>query len=176
MLSKDEEAEVEAKVELATWFLLRNVKNMRLFLHEVWTRYRDGDIALAAASFDMTQAVDIVKGTEVEFFVRFGHVFARWTYRSVLETMVGRRLNTRMFEQLAKIWLELPQEQAEVLMLRTWMYLERFGQTTHKDYVLWLNPASSISLTLTRARALAGQQWWSNNAGRCSAYNSLKCR
>jgi hypothetical protein len=136
MLSGEEEAEAE----FAAWFFLRDVEQMLLFLREVWTRFRDGDIALVAAALATTQAVDIVKDMEAEFFARFKTVFARRAYRSVLEAILGRRINPQSFEGLMMIMQELPQEQVEFLMLGTWITLERFGLVIDKDYVSMPQP------------------------------------
>lgn len=56
---------------LVTHCLFQDVKQIRSFLRQLWASYKDGDIALVAASITTNTAIEFVRGLEQDILQRF---------------------------------------------------------------------------------------------------------
>lgn len=66
---------------LATYCLFQDVSSIRSFLRQLWTNYRDGNIALMAASITTNTAIDFVRILEQDFMQSFPD---RFDYGSIM--------------------------------------------------------------------------------------------
>ena len=56
---------------MATHCLFQDIRSIRSFLRQLWVAYRDGDIALVAASITINTAIDFVRSMEQDLLQRF---------------------------------------------------------------------------------------------------------
>ena len=70
----DFEAEKLHSIEeqyMATHCLFQDVKNIRSFLHQIWTSYKDGGLGLVAVSISTNTAIDFVRSLEQDLLQQF---------------------------------------------------------------------------------------------------------
>lgn len=70
----DYEAEKLHSIEeqyMATHCLFQDVKNIRSFLRQLWTSYKDGDLSLVAVSISTNTAIDFVRSMEQDLLQQF---------------------------------------------------------------------------------------------------------
>ena len=106
---------------------------MRTFLRDLWSSYKDGQTSLIVASFLTTQAVDVVKDLEADFFSRFGSRIHNKTFHGALEVICGTLIDRHSSDALLSFLSSIHPEQADFIFLETWISIERYGQNLVKD-------------------------------------------
>lgn len=114
------------EAEVAMWFFLRDIEELRNLLKNVWTSYRDGATSLVTASFLTTEAVETVKQLQKEFFATYSsHIGTSGDYRRILHFIFQRPLSDiHAIEAFAE---ELSEDTKDFLMYWPWGHLQNFG-------------------------------------------------
>ena len=76
----------------ATHCLFEDISNIRSFLRQLWASYKDGEIALVAASITANTAIDFVRSMEQDFLQRFPD---RSDYESIMQIFYGAQCINR---------------------------------------------------------------------------------
>ena len=111
---------------MATHCLFQDISNIRSFLRQLWTRYKDGDIALVAASISANTAIDFVRNMEQDLLQRFPD---KSDYESIMQIFYGAQCINRGLDPASK---QLPNDffnfevydLAEEVMLPTYIVLD----------------------------------------------------
>ena len=111
---------------MATHCLFQDISNIRSFLRQLWTSYKDGDIALVAASISANTAIDFVRSMEQDILQRFPD---KSDYESIMQIFYGAQCINRGHDPASK---QLPNDffnfevydLAEEVMLPTYIVLD----------------------------------------------------
>ena len=111
---------------MATHCLFQDISNIRSFLRQLWTSYKDGDIALVAASISANTAIDFVRSMEQDLLQRFPD---KSDYESIMQIFYGAQCINRGLDPASK---QLPNDffnfevydLAEEVMLPTYIVLD----------------------------------------------------
>ena len=71
---------------MASHCLFQDIRNIRSFLRQLWESYKDGDIALVAASITTNTAIDFVRSMEQDLLQRFPD---KSDYESIMHIFYG---------------------------------------------------------------------------------------
>ena len=111
---------------MASHCLFQDIKDIRSFLRQLWASYKDGDIALVAASITTNTAIDFVRSMEQDLLQRFPD---KSDYESIMLIFYGAQCIHRGLNPSSK---QRPQDPfnfevydlAEEVMVPTYIVLE----------------------------------------------------
>lgn len=122
---------------LATHCLFQDLKQIRSFLRQLWTSYKNGNIALVAASITTNTAIDFVRGLEQDILHRFPD---KRGYGTIVPLFYCSQCSSRGHGPLSKqepddaINFEV-YDLAEAIMLPTFLTLESLQRDISPDHV-----------------------------------------
>ena len=123
------EAETLQSIEeqyMATHCLFQDIRDLRSFLRQLWESYKDGDIALVAASITTNTAIDFVRSMEQDLLHRFPD---KSDYESIMHIFYGAQCIHRGLDPSSKQRPGDPfnfevYDLAEEVMLPTYIVIE----------------------------------------------------
>ena len=111
---------------MATHCLFQDIRDIRSFLRQLWQSYKDGDIALVAASITTNTAIDFVRSMEQDLLHRFPD---KSDYESIMHIFYGAQCIHRGLDPSSKQRPGDPfnfevYDLAEEVMLPTYIVIE----------------------------------------------------
>ena len=111
---------------MASHCLFQDIRNIRSFLRQLWATYKDGDIALVAASITTNTAIDFVRSMEQDLLQRFPD---KSDYESIMHIFYGAQCIHRGLNPSSKQRPDDPfnfevYDLAEDIMVPTFIVLE----------------------------------------------------
>ena len=122
---------------LAAHCLFQDVKNIRSFLHQLWTSYRDGGLNLIAASITTNTAIDFVRSMEQDLLHRFPD---KSDYESIMHIFYGAQCLHRGHDPSYKQKSDDPfnfevYDLAEAVMIPTYISLQSFQNVIKPEQI-----------------------------------------
>ena len=111
---------------MASHCLFQDIRNLRSFIRQLWAAYKDGDIALVAASITTNTAIDFVRSMEQDLLQRFPD---KSDYQDIMHIFYAAQCFNRGLDPASKQRPEDPfnfeaYDLAEQVMVPTYIVLE----------------------------------------------------
>lgn len=127
---------------MASHCLFQDIRNIRSFLRQLWEAYKDGEIALVAASITTNTAIDFVRSMEQDLVQRFPE---RSDYQSIMHIFYGAQCINRGRNPSSKQRQEDPfnfevYDLAEEVMVPTYIVLESLQRVISPNHLPLYKP------------------------------------